>query len=325
MTSLAKAICPDWQGTLELSQKDFRTTRPGDGMGGVFWRNDDLLKIDWDDGRSDFLRREPNGVFFRSPPPPDDINSVGLLRIGPAMARATRIALAIFDGAREISLRLNTSDMPTYLQIFHHREYEHPDLPEQAQTIVDLGANIGCATLFFAQKYPEAKILAVEPEESNFLALRGNIIGLENRISARFGAAWIEDGEINLRKSDDEGGDLGAWGYQVSQAAAADGAKTPCWRVGTLYRFCGFDRVDILKVDIEGAELELFSSKPKGWLARTELIIIETHDRFRPGSDQAVRHALKKDFEELPPCGENLYFRRKIRPKATAKPQAPLP
>jgi hypothetical protein len=69
--------------------------------------------------------------------------------------------------------------------------------------------------------------------------------------------------------------------------------------------------VDILKIDIEGAELEIFSDGADEWLPRIGLIIIETHERFRPGSEAAVRKALWPMFEELPPSGESLFFRRK--------------
>jgi hypothetical protein len=73
----------------------------------------------------------------------------------------------------------------------------------------------------------------------------------------------------------------------------------------------GFNQVDILKIDTEGAELELFSEKQELWLTKAKLIIIETHERLRRGSDHAVRKALATDFEELPSNGENLFFRRK--------------
>ncbi len=73
-----------------------------------------------------------------------------------------------------------------------------------------------------------------------------------------------------------------------------------------------FDYVDILKIDIEGAELEIFSEGSEEWLSKIGLIIVETHERFRPGSDGAVRNALRPMFDELPGRAENLFFRRKL-------------
>jgi hypothetical protein len=73
----------------------------------------------------------------------------------------------------------------------------------------------------------------------------------------------------------------------------------------------GGREVDILKIDVEGAELELFSANVSAWLPYVKLITIETHERFRPGSEIAVRKAVAGTFEELPRVGENLFFRRK--------------
>jgi hypothetical protein len=82
--------------------------------------------------------------------------------------------------------------------------------------------------------------------------------------------------------------------------------------VASEYQKAGFQNVDILKVDIaEGAELELFSHDAAEWLPRIALIIVETHDRFRPGTEEAVRRSLHPMFEELPRSGENLFFRRR--------------
>jgi hypothetical protein len=69
------------------------------------------------------------------------------------------------------------------------------------------------------------------------------------------------------------------------------------------------DAVDLaLDVDIEGAELELFTYEAEAWLGRAKLIAVETHDRFRPGSEAAVRDALVDSFEELPWVGEEFVF-----------------
>jgi hypothetical protein len=43
------------------------------------------------------------------------------------------------------------------------------------------------------------------------------------------------------------------------------------------------------------------------------MIVVETHDRFRPGAERAVRDALRNDFVELERRGENLYFSRSPR------------
>lgn len=210
-----------------------------------------------------------------------------------------------------VQVRLGTSDARVLQQVFIDREYDSAELPATASTVVDLGANVGFAAVFFALRYPNCRLLAVEPEASNFVALVANTANFGARITRLQAAAWTRDGTINLRADDDQGVFLDHWGVQVSETTAPGGLTTPCLRLVTMFDRMRFDEVDILKIDIEGAELELFSEGADAWLPRVHLIIIETHDRFRPGSDQAVRQALATRFEERPSCGENLFFRRR--------------
>ena len=68
-----------------------------------------------------------------------------------------------------------------------------------------------------------------------------------------------------------------------------------------------FPRVDLLKVDIEGSELEVFSSNTE-WLNDVRAILIETHDRFIPGSTAAVRKATAGRFRYRGLVGEYMFF-----------------
>src|SRR5262249_49323663 len=69
------------------------------------------------------------------------------------------------------------------------------------------------------------------------------------------------------------------------------------------------DRIDLLKLDIEGSELELFSRNTDEWLDRIQMIAIELHDRFRPGCAHAFYSALvpREFIQEL--SGENIFIR----------------
>ncbi len=70
-------------------------------------------------------------------------------------------------------------------------------------------------------------------------------------------------------------------------------------------------RIDLLKLDIEGAERTLFSEGCEDWLLYTDIIIIETHDRFFPGCQEAVDNALQADFICYRDYGEDQVFVRK--------------
>ena len=76
-------------------------------------------------------------------------------------------------------LRPLSSDLDCLEQVFINEQYRLP-FSFEPRIIVDAGANIGAASIYFAKKWPDAKILALEPEESNFGILRKNCARLPN-------------------------------------------------------------------------------------------------------------------------------------------------
>ena len=68
------------------------------------------------------------------------------------------------------------------------------------------------------------------------------------------------------------------------------------------------DYIDILKMDVEGSEKEIFESNYEHWLSKTKCLIIELHDRMRKGSSDSVFAAVSKyNFTKLE-SGENVVF-----------------
>lgn len=76
--------------------------------------------------------------------------------------------------------RPNTSDEPVIKSIFQFQEYALPIQNFQPKLILDCGGNIGCAAVYFTNKYPDAKIYSVEPEKNNFQMLKFNTCLYEN-------------------------------------------------------------------------------------------------------------------------------------------------
>lgn len=71
-----------------------------------------------------------------------------------------------------IYLRKSTTDFFVFSQVFLYKEY-HIDLSNfSPNIIIDAGAHVGFTTLFYKEKYPNTKIICVEPESSNFTALK---------------------------------------------------------------------------------------------------------------------------------------------------------
>lgn len=67
----------------------------------------------------------------------------------------------------------------------------------------------------------------------------------------------------------------------------------------------GKSQIDLLKLDIEGAELELFAEDYQHWLSNTQILMIELHDWFRKGCSKSFFSALLHYDFSITPKGEN--------------------
>lgn len=203
---------------------------------------------------------------------------------------------------REVIVRLGTSDMQCVEKIFLSEEYRAP-FPIQPEVIVDAGANIGMATLFFAHQFPSACIVAIEPEESNFRVLSENCAGLKN-VSLLKGALWSTSTPMTIADRNAE-----AWAFSVVETTMADSAEDRIKGISVpdILKMFKFDRIDLLKLDIEGAERELFSVGVEEWIEKVSVIVIELHDRYVSGCAEAFYSALasRRFTQEIK--GENVF------------------
>ncbi len=147
-----------------------------------------------------------------------------------------------------------------------------------AKSIVDLGANIGLATRLFAARYPAASIVAVEPDPQNFAMLNRNTHRQieQGRCRLIHAAIWDKDGDVSLQPSEGEG----QFDSVRTTEAQESGSRVRAITMETLLNETGLEQIDILKIDIEGAEVELLRSAPK-WLNRVQSIAAEFHGASR--------------------------------------------
>jgi FkbM family methyltransferase len=184
-----------------------------------------------------------------------------------------------------VYLRIDTSDFCAYrdVLIFRTKSYD-PSIPDFAPNIiVDIGAHIGMASILFALKYPTARIIAVEPEASNFAALIRNTAPYKTITPIR-AALWREDGEVTL-------GPSAAHPKGAFQIVENGQQRVRALTITTLMHEVGIDGIDLLKIDIEGAEIEVFESCT--WLTKVQVIAIELHDRVRAGCSSIVKRAAR--------------------------------
>ena len=169
-------------------------------------------------------------------------------------------------------------------EVFIDRAYD-VGLGFEPEYVVDAGGNIGCYTARVATRYPDARIVAVEPDPENLLMLERNTAGLV-RVCRVAGALWPEDRPLLL---DAPGNDPSA-----RTVGTVGGAGMPVRgiTISSVLREQRVSRIDLLKVDIEGAERELFEGDT-GWLAVTRTVLIELHDRTKPGCEEAFLRAAR--------------------------------
>jgi FkbM family methyltransferase len=153
----------------------------------------------------------------------------------------------------------------------------------QPRVIVDAGAYIGVSSVWFARRYPEAKIIAMEPDEENYALLLKNTREYKN-IHPLKAALWKANCTRALLDRH-----TGPWGYTISEtrnATSSTDKDVQCLTLGSLMKRYDVDHIDLLKLDIEGAEKEIFPSSAT-WIDKVDIITVELHDRICEGCSSA--------------------------------------
>jgi FkbM family methyltransferase len=189
---------------------------------------------------------------------------------------------------KKIKLRKNPfSDFEIFNQIFSFKEY----LPvvnaytvnfnaksEKALNIIDAGSNIGLTTLFFLDHFQNANIISIEPEIENFKILGFNLDSVKNnKIIKINGALWSSNCKIKIVN---DFRDRSSCSFRVEESDAKDAIDA--YSVHQLIADYNFETIDILKIDIEGSEKQLFTHPASDleFLNITKCIAIEIHDEF---------------------------------------------
>lgn len=221
--------------------------------------------------------------------------------------RPLELAVRVPGSPHRLSVRLRSSDLWTFDEIFDRREYDLP-LPPEPRTIIDAGANIGLAAVYFAIRFPGARILALEPEARNYDLLCRNVAPYPHVEPLR-AALWHEASTLDLTDPGE-----GEWAYRAGGDAPAGAVLTrvPAFSVADLMRDRGWDRIDVLKVDIEGAEREVFAHAA-AWVDDVDAIIVELHEAIAPGCGAAFREATA-GFAHRWEHGENVVVGRADHP-----------
>ena len=206
-----------------------------------------------------------------------------------------------------IFLRNKTTDVGIFQSIIQEGKYEF-QVNKTPDVIIDAGSNIGLSVIYFAEKYPSARIIAIEPEDSNYKLLKKNTEGYSNIHLIKAGV-WNSVGESTILMG--EGGRKD--GFVVGTENDYQNIKT-LKKVGNiktvtidkiLHDF-NFEKVDILKIDIEGSEKEVFENC-SNWIGKINSIIIELHERTKKGCNKSFNKIANR-FNNRCENGEDVYL-----------------
>lgn len=201
-------------------------------------------------------------------------------------------------------VRVPSSDLSVAEQILVSEEYGFA-VRFAPSTIVDAGANIGLAAVYFANRFPLARIIAIEPESSNFALLLKNIRPYPNIVAVQ-AALWNENVSIDVVDPK-----FGKWGFMTASKAdgIANGSTVTnsvnALTVDRVMALHAIERIDILKIDVEGAEREVFMD-PSRWIDKVDNLIVELHDRMKEGCVASFNNGAR-GFDVEWSRGENIY------------------
>jgi FkbM family methyltransferase len=164
-----------------------------------------------------------------------------------------------------IAIRPGTADATTIIETVIRQDYSKISLDNNPVWMIDAGAYIGDTAALFLSRYPGLKIIALEPNAESFNAAVHNLEPYGNRVILLNRALWISETEMRFG------------GASTSSNIRDNGVEVKCISIPALMQQYSIPKIDILKMDIEGAEESVITSKPDLWLHFVDLIILEIH------------------------------------------------
>jgi FkbM family methyltransferase len=175
-----------------------------------------------------------------------------------------------------LRMRTDTSDPHVFYQIFIGREYACLDDVGSAELIIDCGANVGYSAAYFLSRYPQSRVIAVEPEAANFQLMCQNLAPYGDRAKSLQTGVWSHSARLTIAENRYRDGR--SWARQVRECRADENGGFEAVDIGSLLAGSGSPRISILKIDVEGAEAVIFARNYEHWLDCVDNLVIELHD-----------------------------------------------
>ena len=219
-----------------------------------------------------------------------------LLRLGAASPAAPAEALRFKRLAHPFYIRPGTKDVSVAINNFVREEYGAMTPSGRPQVLVDGGAYIGDTSAYFLSCYSYLRTIALEPMADSLKMSRRNLAPYGDRVELRACALTADGAPVRMS------------GMQTGARIGTEGTlEAPSVTIPQILAGLPEGRIDILKLDIEGAEGPIFAQNPEAWLGRVGMIVIETHG---PEITKTVLDALSANCWSVRRI-RNLYFCRK--------------
>ncbi len=175
---------------------------------------------------------------------------------------------------------------------------------KDAKVVVDAGANIGLFSLIVRSVNSDAEIYAIEPDPGNYEICRKNLCGGHDIVLNA--GLWNKCTNLSIKENPSGVSEIG-FIVQEDVSGEIDAITIPY-----IMEKYHIERIDILKIDIEGSEKQVFDDSANKWIDKVGMLIIETrfHDAFCPGCTEQVSTFMSGKGFSHERIGENDVYRK---------------
>lgn len=164
-----------------------------------------------------------------------------------------------------IHVRPHTEDVAIVVSNIIREEYGQFQFPKEPKWMIDAGAYIGDTTAYFLSRFPQLMAVSLEPNPPSYEMASLNLGPYAER-------------SVLLKKGLSSNQERVRFGGNSTGASIQDGGfEIECTSIQALIEQFAIERINILKMDIEGAEELIFQSNPESWLHCVDVLIIEIH------------------------------------------------
>lgn len=181
--------------------------------------------------------------------------------------------------------------------------YKMEDYISNCKVVLDGGANIGIFSRMILNINPNAEIIAVELENSNCEMIEKNVDGYN--VNVVHAGLWNKNEGLVIQ--DYEMGNEAGFAIDIRDAGKTKSDVSGC-TVDQIMNKYSINYIDIIKFDIEGAEIEVFDESAEKWIDKVGVVIVELHDRYRMGCSASVFERMQRHGYQCRNYGENVIF-----------------